>query len=945
MGSAVDPAGLTSELESLREAGIGGVEITPIYGAAGSEPRFVTYLSAAWMQLLDHTLREAGRLGLGVDMATGTGWPFGGPWVSERESPRTLVHRTWTVNGGQRLAEAVRAEQAPMVRAVGTTVHEVVETAADRTARAPGAQPAARPGARRIDISDVREPVEANPSLQALALEQVRFRKSLPLMALVARSTAGATVDLTSRVSSDGTLDWTAPPGSWTLHGLFLGWHGKLVERAAPGGEGNVIDHFSRTAIRRYLERFDRAFAGRRTAGLRAFFNDSYEVDDAVGQADGTPALFEEFRRRRGYDLRDHLAALFGSETSDTAVRVIADYRETISDLLLDTFTREWRAWARRQGAIVRNQAHGSPANILDLYAASDVPETEGSEIMRFKWATSAAHVAGRRLVSAEAATWLGEHFRVTLAEVRAAVDRFFLAGVNHVVYHGTAYSPASQAWPGWQFYASVEFNPRNSWWTDFRALNEYVTRVQSFLQSGRPDHDVLLYYPFYDSIAERDGALLEHYGVANPAPEGTAFESAATTLQQQGYTFDFISDRQLHQVRVEDRDPRLLAGDGSYRTLVLPSSRYIPLDTFERVLSLVRRGATVVALRDLPADVSGLADLDRRRARFHRLRDQLRFEPADRAGVKVARLGRGTLLAGDDLAALLGHARVEREPLADLGIGFTRRRYEGGRYYFLSNSSDRDVDGWVPLRDPREAAVLFDAMSGERRIPRVRRAAANLLEVELELTRSSSIIIATTDAAGGAPVALFDRSGPPVEIAGPWTIRFEAGGPGLPGPRTVERLASWTALGGGDVQSFSGTASYTATFERPVGTGPFGLDLGQLHESARVELNGRALGTLIGPAYRLTLDASQLADRNTLTVRISNLMANRIATRQGRCGLEELLQRQLPGAAASESRSGRPLQRGRVGTAPVRTAGTRDDRATRRTPVNRGRPAAASEQ
>ena len=149
----------------------------------------------------------------------------------------------------------------------------------------------------------------------------------------------------------------------------------------------------------------------------------------------------------------------------------------------------------------MRNQAHGSPANLLDLYAASDIPETEGTEIQRFKWATSAAHVAGRPLVSAEAATWLGEHFRSTLADVRAAVDRFFVAGVNHIVYHGTAYSPVGEPWPGWQFYAAVEFSPQNAWWDDFGALNGYVARVQSFLQAGTPDHDVLLYYPFYDSL------------------------------------------------------------------------------------------------------------------------------------------------------------------------------------------------------------------------------------------------------------------------------------------------------------------------------------------------------------------------------------------------------------------------------------------------------------
>ena len=45
-----------------------------------------------------------------------------------------------------------------------------------------------------------------------------------------------------------------------------------------------------------------------------------------------------------------------------------------------------------------------------------------------------------------------------------------------------------------------MEFSPQNAWWDDFGALNDYVARVQSFLQSGQPDHDVLLYYPLYDS-------------------------------------------------------------------------------------------------------------------------------------------------------------------------------------------------------------------------------------------------------------------------------------------------------------------------------------------------------------------------------------------------------------------------------------------------------------
>jgi len=549
-GSAVEKASLTAQLETLQAAGLGGVEVTPIYGVRGEEDRFIPFLSDAWMQMLEHTLSEARRLGLGVDMATGTGWPFGGPWVGDRISPRSIAHRTWELGAGERLTEPVRLRQTPLVRAVANQVHIVSEGAPGDPPRGATAQPLVRPDARPIEVDDLVDPVSANRNLQALALEQVKYPRDLPLAVLMAYSDSGEAANLTTRVGADGLLDWTAPPGRWTLYALFAGWHGKLVERAAPGGEGNVIDHFSRDAIRQYLARFDKAFAGRLPVGLRAFFNDSYEVDDATGQADWTLSLLAEFQRRRGYDLRRHLPALFGRSTDDLNARVLADYRETISDLLLETFTTEWGTWAHARKSATRNQAHGSPGNLLDLYAASDIPETEGSEILRFKWATSAAHVAGRPLVAAEAATWLGEHFRSTLADVRAAVDRFFLAGVNHIVYHGTAYSPADDPWPGWLFYASVEFTPQNAWWDDFRTLNTYVTRVQSFLQAGKPDHDVLLYHPFYESLAVRGPALLRHFGGAAPPWQGTTFERAAGELLRDGFTYDFISDRQIRRLR-----------------------------------------------------------------------------------------------------------------------------------------------------------------------------------------------------------------------------------------------------------------------------------------------------------------------------------------------------------------------------------------------------------
>jgi hypothetical protein len=865
-GNAVNEAELTAALEAYREVGLGGVEITPIYGVAGYEDRFIEFLSDDWMRVLVHTLKEAERLDLGVDMATGTGWPFGGPWVSQEDASRYVVHKVYRLRGGERLEEPIRYDQAPVVRQVGYNIYDP-SAGADRP----------RPGTR-VDVKQLVDPVAKNPNLQVLALDQVRFPKPLPLRALMAYSDAGAVVDLTRRVDASGRLDWVAPPGNWTLYAVFEGWHGKQVERAAPGGEGDVIDHFSDRALRNYLRRFDQAFSGHDLRGLRGFFNDSYEVDDAAGEANWTPEFFEEFRDRRGYDLRRHLPALFGEDVEERNVRVLSDYRQTISELLLEEFTEPWREWARRRDAIVRNQAHGSPGNILDLYAAADIPETEGTELLRIKFASSAGNVTGKRLVSAEAATWLNEHFLSSLADVKEAVDRFLLGGVNHIVYHGTAYSPRDEAWPGWLFYAAVHFQPTNPWWRDFAALNQYVTRVQSFLQEGQPGNDVLLYYPIFDVYAERGRGLLTHLsGLA--VPGDSAFRMAVEELQSRGYAFDFISDRQILGLKAENGVLRS-SGGALYQVVVLPETRFIPVETWEKLVDLARGGAKIVLHRKPPADVPGLGRLEARQRRFRQLLGRLEFAPVGGSGVREARVGRGAFLLGDDLEELLRQAGVRREPMVDQGLQFVRRRHGRGVTYFIANWTDRTLDGWVPLAAYGGSAALFDPMSGRRGYASTRRASSGGLEVYLQLAPGESCIVQTyDDVVTGETFAYVRRAGEPQEIRGTWRVSFVEGGPELPPEVEVSSLVSWTEFGGEAVKRFSGTARYTITFPRPgAAVDAWLLDLGEVHQSARVRLNGEEVGTVIGPTYRILVDGRLLRETNVLEIAVSNLMANRIA-------------------------------------------------------------------
>lgn len=526
---------------------------------------------------------------------------------------------------------------------------------------------------------------------------------------------------------------------------------------------------------------------------------------------------------------------------------------------------------------MVRNQSHGSPANILDLYAAVDIPETEGEDILRFKFASSAAHVMGKQLVSSETATWLNEHFQSAWADVKQAVDKYFVGGVNHVFWHGTSYSPQQAAWPGWLFYAAVHFTPANPLWKDFGTLNEYVARCQSFLQKGKPDNDVLLYYPFNDRISAMSRDLLIHFDGMNGF-DGSIFKSNAEWLLKKGYGFDFISDRQL--LSVVAANDQLHTGGSNYQTILLSGVEFVPLETFEKLYSLARKGATIVFLKQLPKDVPGMADLEQRQAAFKKLLEKARFRNIYGKNVLRARIGKGYFLLGEDLSALMTEAKAKRETMTDMGLQFTKRKYADGHVYFISNPATTALDGWVNIGVKEKSMQIFDPMT--RRAGQAKTRVNNgQVQVLLQLAPGESRVVQTFIDTRTASLFPYDTvSGNPVALEGKWNLTFLSGGPVLPGNKSMEQLHSWTDLEGDDVKNFSGTVRYSIHLPKPVAVANrYQLNLGAVAASAVVFLNGKKIATLIGPGFTINIPANTFRNGdNLLEIDVTNTMANRIA-------------------------------------------------------------------
>jgi hypothetical protein len=283
------------------------------------------------------------------------------------------------------------------------------------------------------------------------------------------------------------------------------------VKRACVGGAGYMLDPFDPEAMKIHVAAFDGLFGkGGKAARPRAFYHDSYEYYGA--------------RPKRKGD---------------------------IDEMQLSCF-RVWTDWCRENGYITRNEAHGAPSNWLDFYALADIPETEmfakgDRDILVSKFASSAAHAKGTKLVSAESCTWIDEHFCERPAEIKAFLDRLFLSGVNHVFYHGCCYSPVDAAWPGWCFYASLEMNPRNPIWREMGALNAYVTRCQSLFQTWTPDNDLaVLWDP--KSFRDKQKGKVENMSIHNRSGwfYGEPIGKVAKELYEAGFSFDYVSPRMV---------------------------------------------------------------------------------------------------------------------------------------------------------------------------------------------------------------------------------------------------------------------------------------------------------------------------------------------------------------------------------------------------------------
>ncbi len=825
MGNAVDSSNIAYNLESMHDAGIGGVHIVPIYGVKGQEDHFIDYLSPRWVNMVKYTTKKAAELGMEVDMTLGTGWCFGGKWVDNKDG-------------------------------IMSASIEVIENCPSNVMK---------------DLS----PKSTYP-VDSVICVMVRYGN-------------GKRIDLTSTLSGQSVFlpDTNSPA---TLYILRMQGPKTMVKRAAPGAEGPMLNPLSVLPFESYSRPFRNAFEGNAGDYISSIYHDSYEYYGSSWSSD----FLDRFYSMRGYRLQDFLPELMEKGGTEISRRVIADYRQTVGELHGE-YLKAIKLWAEQNHTKFRNQAHGSPSNWLDTYAIADIPETEafGSSPFMipgftreeefisptnvpnsdvFKFASSAAHVTGKPLVSSETHTWLREHFRAALSHCKPELDKLFVSGINHVYYAGIAYSPKEEDWPGWLFYASTNFDPSNSQFCHFPAQNQYVENCQKILQSTKPDHEIAVYFPFQDILhtyqVQKDISMTINVHNQEEWLAGSEFKKTLSELRSNGFGYDYISDLQLINSITSGKG--LKTEGNEYRTLVIPACEYLPVQTLNQLNTLAKTGTNLVFIDKLPETYSGLSEYPQSGFLFNKIKQELRDS-------KVRNL---KIITIDQLARCLKDWGNKQEKLAAFGLDYIRKTDKNKYVYFISNlNSGKDINYYVPIESKSKEYAFYNPMTGERGKARYVNN-GNEISVFLQLKQGQSIFLFAGNNNEELPDWKYTGSEKGrFSITGNWKLDFLEGGPVLPGSTTVNTLSSWTTLPDTMAAYFSGLARYSIDFklDEPDKNGIYFIAFDQVKESVKIRLNGKEVSTLFAFPYEANITGFLKKGDNHLELEVANLQANRI--------------------------------------------------------------------
>jgi alpha-L-rhamnosidase len=873
-GGDVTDVELRREVGLLDQANFGGGEIQPfVIGLhtdmpADARKRVDDYLTPTFYSHVHAALQAARDHGMWMDYTFGSGWPFGGAGVVTPELASVKLSST---------RQSIRGPVHFHAKLQMPQLSDDITKNADLP---PGWLQRFQQREKLVAVIAIRG--------DKVQIYQNQGQKSPEVVRRPGQLDRGTSVVLTSKMLPDGTLDWNVPPGTWQVFVFKEMPTGQRVSGGTGAGPQLVLDHMNRQAFETYADRvggtakqYDGEFFGH---GLRAIFCDSLEVQANLYWNDD---FLNEFRKRRGYDLTPYLPILripgsnvpYGAtaahlplyDMQGIGARVRRDYWQTVSDVMIANFYSPFIQWASNNNLLSRVQAHGSPTDLLRVYGASSIPETEdlldNGRYDFLKMASSGADLYGRKIVSSESFVWRGRIYQTTPEKIKRFADELLTSGINEIIYHGFPYSYMDRPDPGWDPFAaggsfSSHMNQHNPFWPYLPRLNEYIARVQYISQTGTTVVPVALYRGLlaYDAIEP-----------APPEPE------IATRMMAAGYNYDHIDAYVLLHSKVVG-GKLISPGGEAYSVLVLPNQKTVTTQVSDQLTTFARRGLPIVFVGSAPLTepvvTDGKLPTAAPTASLSKLQTEKNvYTPPDASGaVKILAANIQPNLQFDGTS-----------------VPFIEKRIGSLDIFFLRNPSSAEKLVTADFH-AKGAPEIWDPWTGEHHPFTQFQRQGGTMHTRLDMDPYGSTLL-VFDPAGKPvkPTAFVSNTiSPTAQIAvgeNGWKFHGVGIGPGSQ-PESVDldlpALVDWTSID--KLKNFSGRGQYTTTFDvhaNYLASHPhILLDLGDVKDVAEISINGKPGPVLLLRPYRADVTGLLHAGENTLQVTVVNTQYNALSAR-----------------------------------------------------------------
>jgi len=674
--------------------------------------------------------------------------------------------------------------------------------------------------------------------------------------------------DITMMMDGQGKLKWNVPPGKWTILRIGHVNTGKRNIPASPAGTGWECDKLSETGTDAHFDGFIGRLSGKGGPLADGLLNgilwDSWEC----GTQTWTNDMEVEFNRISGYPLRKWLPAVFGYVVGDheTTTRFLRDWRGAIGELFAHKFYGRMAKLAKDNGLTISYETAAGdifPADILEYYQYADVPMCEfwhpfSERPLNFKPikpTTSAARLYGKPRIAAEAFTSLNLTWDEQWEMLKEIANINSVEGVTHFVFHTYTHNPRTDFLPPGASMGSkigTPFLRGQTWWKHMPEFTTYLARCTYLLERGKPVSDVLWYL----------GDEIDHKPDQNaPFPEG--------------FKYDYCNPDVLLN-RLSVRDGMLVTPEGiRYRVLWLPDNPRMLPQTLEKMYALVRDGASIIG--NAPDRLATLSDATVAQQHFD-VAVQNIWGNASKRGIR--KVGKGVVISGMTLAEALNELKIEPDVIGSDAL-WAHRSIEGADWYYVAAPIGNGFVGTLDFRNHGKKVEIWDPVTGTITSANASRK-GDRTSVALDLPQSGSCFVVFRKKGRAENVVHRpeqNRTSQPVSLDAPWTIDFPDGW-GMPSTLQIAALKPWKDLDVSDeAKAFSGTASYTTTFD--IGEIKQGmnlmLDLGRVEMIAAVSLNGKPLRTLWTAPFRIDLTEAVQSGVNTLTIEVTSTWFNRL--------------------------------------------------------------------